>query len=308
MTDPNISSTDRAPDMREEYEQVYEQPDPRAYFRIHHGLDYRLPELASPLFRSVAEAVRAARDARPKILDVGCGFGINAALLRFPLDMSRLAHRARDLDTGDLGARNVVELDRNYFASWPIKLDCSYIGFDVSHPTVAYAKAAGLIDDGFSRDLEQEPMVPAEREMIAGSDLFISTGCAGYLTEASFDRLFDAVSGPRPWVAVFVQRVEPFEALRTYFESCGMRVEKLEGVTFIQRRFHSSAEWTKALMTLEAMDIATDGKEADGLLHSEFYLIRPDRDAETIPMEDIVSVSSGTEATFGGWHGRPWGT
>ncbi len=308
MTDLMSAAPDRNHDMREEYEQIYQQPDPRAYFRIHHGLDYRLPELASPLFRSVAEAVRQSRGVRPNILDVGCGFGINAALLRFPLDMNRLAHRARDLDTGDLGARSVVELDRNYFASWPEQFDCGYVGFDVSHPTVTYAKAAGLIDDGFSRDLETEDLDPAERDMIAGCDLFLSTGCAGYLTSASFERLFDAVSGPRPWFAVFVQRVEPFEELRVYFESCGMRVEKLEGVTFIQRRFHSSAEWTQALIALEGAEVATEGKEADGLLHSEFYLIRPDADAEAYPMEEIISVSSGTEGTFGGWRGRPWGT
>jgi len=308
MTEGFDASPDRGHDMREEFEQIYQQPDPRAYFRILHGLDYRLPELASPIFRSLAVAVRDVRGARPHILDVGCGFGINAALLRFPVDIDRLAHRARDLDTGELGAHSVVELDKHYFASWPQQFECTYVGFDVSHPTVAYAKASGLLDDGFSRDLEAEDLNDEERKLIAPTDLLVSTGCADYLTERSFDRLFQAFTGPRPWFGVFVQRAEPFEDLRTYFEGCGMRVEKLEGITFIQRRFHSSAEWTQVLMTLEDKEIATEGKEADGLMHAEFYLIRPDAEAEAVPMEEIISVSSGTEATFGGWRGRPWGT
>ncbi len=308
MSEHQEDHLDRAPDMREEYDQIYEQPDPRAYFRILHGLDYRLPELARPIFRSLAEVIGEVRNTRPTILDIGCGFGINAALLKYPVDMNRLAHRARDLDMEDLGSRSVFELDRNYFASWPLQFKCTYIGFDISHHTVAYAKSVGLVDDGFARDLETEDLVGREADLISATDLIVSTGCAGYLTKASFERIYAAIDGQQPWFGVFVQRTEPFDELRTSFERSGLRVEKLEGVTFIQRRFHSSTEWTQSLMALETLGIHSDGKEADGLLHAEFYLIRPEQDAEERPLEEIISVSSGTEATFGGWRGRPWGT
>ena len=132
MSDSTIVPADRAHDVREEYEQIYEQPDPRAYFRILHGLDYRIPELASPVFRNVVDKLAEVKSDRLRLLDVGCGFGVNAALLRYPMDMDRLAHRCRDLDTGELSSAKVMELDRNYFASWPRQLDVDYVGFDVS--------------------------------------------------------------------------------------------------------------------------------------------------------------------------------
>lgn len=307
MSEEQSISTDRAHDVREEFDQIYEQPDPRAYFRILHGLDYCIPELASPVFRSVLDAVTEIREHRLRVLDVGCGYGINAALLRYPLDMNRLAHRYRDLDTGELSSAGVVELDRNYWASWPKRIDHDYVGFDVSPQPVAYARSIHLIDDGFTRDLESEDLTADEVKLIDNTDLIISTGCAGYVTETTFDRLLGAISGPRPWIAIFVLRSDPFEGLHTYFEGCGMRVEKLEGVTFIQRRFHSSAEWTQALMTLETKGIPTEGKEADGLMHAEFYLVRPEAECEAHPLETLISVSSGAGGTYGGWHGRPWG-
>lgn len=308
MSDDQFMPTDRANDVREEYEQLYEQPDPRAYFRILHGLDYRIPELAAPVFRNVVDSVAELKARRPKVLDVGCGFGINAALLRYPFDMDRLAHRCRDLDTGELNSAQVMAFDRNYFASWPRQTDVEFIGFDVAEHPVDYAKTVGLVDDGFSRDLEAEDLSTDEAALLANVDLIVSTGCAGYVTAATFDRLFSAIDGPYPWLAMFVLRIDAFEPLRTYFEGCGMRVEKLEGVTFIQRRFHSPSEWTQALLTLETMEIASEGKEADGLLHAEFFLIRPEADSEAFPLETVVSISSGTEGTFGGWRGRPWGT
>ena len=40
---------------------------------------------------------------------------------------------------------------------------------------------------------------------------------------------------------------------------------------------------------------------------AEFYLIRPEADCEAHPLESIVSVSSGTEGTFGGWRGPALG-
>ena len=65
--DAALLTTERPHDVREEYEQIYEQPDPRAYFRILHGLNYRLPELAAPVFRNVVSAISEFRGCRPKV-------------------------------------------------------------------------------------------------------------------------------------------------------------------------------------------------------------------------------------------------
>lgn len=305
-TDPLLS--ERAHDVREEYEQVYAEPDPRAYFRVLHGLDYRIPELARTVFSNIIQAAAEARGEKPKVLDLGCGFGINSALLRYPIDMNRLAHRYRDLDAGDLAPERVMALDRNYYASWPTKIDVDYIGLDLSETTTAYAASVNLLDHAIAGDFETSELSEADRLAVAGTNCLISTGCASYAGPATFATLFDAAGERPPWVAIFVLRTESIASLRAFLIERGLQVDKLEGVTFVQRRYHSAGEWTQALLTLETLGVDTDGKEADGLMHAELFIARPPEEAEAYPLEQIVSISSGGEGLFGGWRGRPWGT
>lgn len=300
--------SERAHDVREEYEQVYAEPDPRAYFRVLHGLDYRIPELARTVFRDVIQAAAESRAEKPKVFDLGCGFGINAALLRYPIDMNRLAHRYRDLDAGDLTPDRVMALDRNYFASWPARIDVDYVGLDLSPTTTAYAKGVDLLDHAIAGDLETDKLTAKDRTAIAGTNCIISTGCASYAGVTTFKKILDAVGRRPPWLAMFVLRTEPIDVVREYLIDRGLQVDKLEGVTFVQRRYHSAGEWTQALLTLETLGIDTEGKEADGLLHAELFLARPPSEAEAYPIEQVISISSGGEGLFGGWRGRPWGT
>ncbi len=302
-------TSERASDVREEYEQIYAEPDPRAYFRVLHSLDYRMPELARSVFRSLIETAAELRGEAPRVLDIGCGFGINAALLCYPIDMNRLAHRYRDLDAGDLSSERVIHLDRNYFASWPLGLPVeNYVGYDFAEPAVAYARNVGLLDHAIICDLETDTLSAADAAAVAGCNCIISTGCASYAGPETFGRIFAATGERLPWVALFALRTESMDAIRVDFEDRGMRFEKLDGVTFIQRRYHSAGEWTQALLKLETMGIDATGKEADGLMHAELYVARPADEAEARPLSDLVSVSSGGEGLFGGWRGRPWGT
>ncbi|MFY0613606.1 MAG: class I SAM-dependent methyltransferase [Hyphomicrobiaceae bacterium] len=300
--------SERAHDVREEYEQVYAEPDPRAYFRVLHGLDYRIPELARTVFRNVIQSAAEARGEKPKVFDLGCGFGINSALLRYPIDMNRLAHRYRDLDAGDLAPERVMALDRNYYASWPSKIDINYVGLDLSETTTAYAENVNLLDHAISGDLETKDLSSADQDAIAGTNCLISTGCASYAGPGTFEKIFDAIGERPPWLALFVLRTESIDAVREHLTQRDLLFEKLEGVTFVQRRYHSAGEWTQALLTLETLGIDTEGKEADGLMHAELFVARPAEEAEAYPLEQIISISSGGEGLFGGWRGRPWGT
>jgi hypothetical protein len=85
-----------------------------------------------------------------------------------------------------------------------------------------------------------------------------------------------------------------------------MKVEKLPNATFIQRRYHSSSEWTQALLNLETRGVSSVGKEAQGLMHAELFVARPAAEAGR-ELHEFLSISTGAEAIFGGWRGRPWG-
>ncbi len=304
--DPEAIFHERAADLRDEYDLIYAQPDPRAYFRVLHGLDYCLPELARPLFRDTIRALAATRSEPAKVLDVGCGFGINAALVRYPIDLNRLAHRYRDLDASDIDAARLIGLDRSYFASWPDQFPIEIAGYDTSRTAADYARATGLVSHAITTDLEIGALEEGDRAALAGTNCVISTGCASYAGPATFNQLLEAIGDPLPWVAIFVLRTETFGELRECLASHGLKVEKLRGATFIQRRYHSSSEWTQALLNLETRGVATTGKEAQGLMHAELFIARPEAEAHQ-DLHEFLSISSGAEAIFGGWRGRPWG-
>ncbi len=304
--DPEAIFQERAADLRDEYDLIYAEPDPRAYFRVLHGLDYCLPELARPLFRDTIRTVAASRAAPAKVLDVGCGFGINAALVRYPIDLNRLAHRYRDLDGADIDAARLIGLDGNYFASWPEQVTAEIAGYDTSTTAATYAQRTELVSHAITTDLENGSLQEDDKAALVGTNCIISTGCASYAGPATFNQLFEAIGDPLPWVAIFVLRTETFGELRECFESHGLKVEKLRGATFIQRRYHSSSEWTQSLLNLETRGVPTTGKEAQGLMHAELFIARPEAEAER-GLHDFLSISSGAEAIFGGWRGRPWG-
>ncbi|WP_245689734.1 hypothetical protein [Streptomyces chattanoogensis] len=73
---------------------LYDQPDPRAYFRVLQPLDYGVPQQAKPYFAKIITEYRESRHvAAPKVLDIGCSYGINAALLKYGATMDELYAR-----------------------------------------------------------------------------------------------------------------------------------------------------------------------------------------------------------------------
>lgn len=71
---------------------IYIQPDPRAYFETLGGLDNVIPDQAKPVFQLMIRAIGNERDRPVTMLDIGCSYGVNAALLKHDLSMADL-HR-----------------------------------------------------------------------------------------------------------------------------------------------------------------------------------------------------------------------
>jgi SAM-dependent methyltransferase len=292
---PNYRSINES---KANFDQIYTQPDPRDYYRVLYGLDYIIPDLARQSFRNIISALERSRGRRIKVLDLGCSYGNNGALIRFPLDLARLAQRYRDLEGEGLSPEELIRLDRSYFGSWP-QGEIEIVGMDISKPAISYAQRVGLIDDGMAVNLETEPLTPACREMLKGVDLIISTGCIGYVTERSFDKLLTAIGEPAPWIASFVLRMFPYGRIAGLFDAAGLVTQRLNGVTFIQRRFHSEEECSDVLSKLEAQGIGTEGKEAEGFLQAKFFLSRPIDETDAGELEDLVNITSGAERQFG---------
>ena len=78
-----------------------------------------------------------------------------------------------------------------------------------------------------------------------------------------------------------------------------MITEKLTSTMFVQRRFRDEAEFEGSLAALAMRGIDTQGFEADGLFQAELFLTRPEEDVKALPLEDIVTVSSGRFHSLG---------
>lgn len=280
------------------FDNIYTMPDPRAYFSILGALDYMIPDIAEPVSRQILTAYAQQRQRKPRVLDVGCSYGINAAVHRFPLNFDTLRRRYACHEIAALSPDELMRMDRNYFSAWPETGVADFIGLDISEPAVTYAKTAGLLHDGIVADLENNIITPAQAKIVDKTDIILSTGCVGYVSEKTYSQLLDAMP-QTPWVVSFVLRMFPYDRFEKVMGSYGLVTEKLTSATFVQRRFRDEDEFESTLQTLTQRGVDPTGFESEGLWHAELYLSRPAEDVRAMPLDEIVTVTSGRNRPTG---------
>lgn len=270
--------------------QIYNQPDPRAYYSTLRQLDYVIPGEAAPVFRELIAARRQMREAREvSLLDLGCSYGVNAAILKHGLPLDALYQRYGGEQLAELDPDALAAVDRDYYTDRIADPDLQVKGLDVAERAVDYAVTASILDDGLARNLETSALGPRDQNAIGGSDMVISTGCIGYVTGRTLTTLIElgeAGDGP-PWMAHFVLRMFPREPFDEMFAEHGYVTETLPG-TFRQRRFASAEEREHVLDNLSALGVDPSDHEADGWYHAEFRLSRPREDADGLPLDAIL--------------------
>ncbi len=270
---------------------IYNEPDPRAYFLELNKLDYRIPGEAKPIFEKLISLRQRSQERRPHVLDLGCSYGVNAALLKHDMSMSELFNHWGQEKLSDSTPEEVLDYDRHFFGSRQKQQDIEITGLDPASKAVTFAKNAGLINKGIAVDLEVQSIPEPAKPDLRDVDLVTSTGCVGYVTEKSFERLLPAITrGELPWVANFVLRQFPFDAIEETLSKWGYVTEKLENQTFVQRRFANDEEQKQMIEHLDSQSIDSTGKEADGFLHAEFYLSRPAEDARKAPLNTLLAA------------------
>lgn len=255
------------------FDDIYDRPDPRAYYARMAELDYCIPQLAKPHFeQQLAEYLDATGVSAPTVLDIGCSYGVNAALLRLDTTIEELGEYYRTADADDPAA--LIALDRARLAADDRRPEVRFVGMDASRPALDYAHTAGLLHDIVHADLEAADPTDEQRAILAAADLVISTGCIGYVTEKTLLRVATADPDRRPWMAHFVLRMYGFDAIEGELAALGYRTERMPG-DFAQRRFASDAEQARVLNTLSANGIDPTDREGSGWLYANLYISRP---------------------------------
>lgn len=253
------------------FDDVYAAPDPRPYFRTLREHDYHLPQLAKPYFAKLIAEHRART-----VVDVGCSYGVNAALYRCDTTMDELyAHYTGEQAAG-LDRAALLDHDR----ARVIFRDVSFVGLDVSAPALAYAHEAGLLDAAVHADLENDEPTAEQRAALSRADLVVSTGCIGYVTERTITRLAALPGERRPAMAHFVLRMFSYEPVADGLVALGYDTVAVEGV-FRQRRFASAQEREQILDNLRAAGVEPHELETAGWLCAGLYLSRPTETVDT---------------------------
>lgn len=281
------------------FDELYSKKDPREYFKYLGRLDYIIPHLAQPVFEQIVRARAAQQDEPVTVLDLGCSYGVNGALMKYALDYEALRLRYTAPAFQSLPSDALLDLDRHFYRSWPKHDHVRVIGLDIAPNAVRYGQACGAIDVGLAMDLEARDPMPDEEEAFEAVDLIVSTGCVGYVSSKTFARLGRLTGRHRPvWVVSFVIRMFPFDEIAATLARQGLVTEKFEGTTFVQRRFASLEEMEAAVRAVEGRNIDTRGHEAEGLYHAELYVSRPPAEVERCPLHKLVTVVSGAN--------KPW--
>jgi SAM-dependent methyltransferase len=277
-----------------DFTDLYTSKDPRNYFKYLGQLDYIIPHLAQPIFAQLIRARQEIQSEPVTVLDVGCSYAINGALMKFAIDYEALRQRYTAPSLQALSSAEMLAHDRHFYQSWPRHEGVRVIGLDVSENAVRYAEDAGILDRGLAVDLESRDPTAAEAAILEKVDLIVSTGCVGYVTSKTFQRIAKmARKGREPWAANFVLRMFPFDDIDRTLAAQGLVTERYEGATFVQRRFADRDEMEKAVMAVEARGLDTDGFETEGLYHSNLFVSRPPQEAERRPIQELVTVVSG---------------
>lgn len=254
---------------------LYVQDDPRPYFSALRELDYCIPQLAKPYF---AKLVRQYREAAgvdvPTIVDVGCSYGVNAALLTCDLTIDDLYDRYGDPASARLGRDELLARDRDFVRNHSRPDRIRFLGLDSSAPALSYALATGLLDDALHVDLENDEASDGQRARLATADLVISTGCLGYVGERTIRQIATAPGERLPWMAHFVLRMFPYDPVAESLSELGYETIQIEGL-FRQRRFACAEEQAQVLDTLSTVGLDPRGLEDDGWLYAQLHLSLP---------------------------------
>jgi SAM-dependent methyltransferase len=259
---------------------IYDRPDPRLYYSTLGRLEYIIPETAKPVFQEVIGAYRQAHHkSRIRVLDVGCSYGINAAILKGDLDMDQLCSLYSPQVTANARRNELLVRDRAIIEDLAKDTELEVVGLDASDNAMKYAVESNFLDDGVAADLENGPPSPEVAAVLDGADLVISTGCIGYVGESTFKSILDVNAPKKPWMAHFVLRMFPFAEIEETLDAHGYVTKKIEGQTFLQRRFASAEEQEHVLDRLSGLGIDPEGLEGDGWYHAEAFISRPREEA-----------------------------
>lgn len=254
-----------------DFDDIYNQPDPRSYYRTLGELDYEIPAHGAAVFDLLLDEMGGR--AGKTILDVCCGYSPNAALLNHGIELADLYEHYGNLEGA--AADDIAEIDQRWFAERSRPDPVSVIGLDVAGNAVRYATRVGLLDQGVVADLETGQPDEQATQALAAADLVAVTGGVGYVGEKTFRAVVEARSDDPPWVAALCLRWVDYAPIAEALDEVGLVTERIEGYCVPQRRFAHEQERQAALAGLHERGLDPAPELRLDAHCAELYVSRP---------------------------------
>jgi len=256
--------------------EVYNLRDPKSYYKMVNRYKYNLPEEAKPYFRQIIDAYCCYESINSlKILDLGCSYGINSAILKFNKTISELYRYYTNPIRFQLSESSCRNLDYTWFHESDFDKNLQFIGLDNAKQAVDYAIESKLIETGIYTDLEKFPLSEIEHANLQDIDLLISTGCIGYITEITFSKILPSFKNiDKLWGAIFVLKMFDTSELNKLLTLYNLALVST-GITVKQRKFASIDEKKTMIDFIERRGLRTELERQQNNLFAELFLILP---------------------------------
>ncbi len=279
---------------KSDFNEIYNQPDPRSYYRTLSQLDYEIPQHGADMFAALLPY--CSKHSPPTVLDLCCSYGVGGVLLKTDLQLQDVYAHYRDavgsgLETDELLRSDAEWLDGHRQPDAP-----RVIGLDVADNATRYGVNTEAMDEGFVENLEAALPSPDLTKQLDEVDLIATTGGVGYITARTFNGLLD-VSDNKPWVAAFCLRAYNYQPIADGLAERGLITEK-SPQCYPQRRFADADEQRWAIGETVANNCDPAGLETTGRYFADFYLSRPPAAVEERSLDELL-VAPG-EDTPGG--------
>lgn len=271
-------------DAKTDFSFIYNEPDPRAYFRTLGSLDYEIPRFGVPVFERLLEEMGGRED--KTVLDVCCSYGVNSAMLNYKIEFDELEEHYVNL--GEMDTSALKGLDREWYASHRRADTVRTVGLDSAPNAVSYATSVGVLDRGVVADFENGPIEDSDLEALRSVDLVTITGGIGYIGERTLKTVVEAAGDEPPWIAMLSLRWLDFEPIAQSLEEVGLVTESVPSYCVPQRRFANTEERDAALRGLRQRGLDPTAELESNTHHAELFVARPPEAIKEASIDDVL--------------------
>ena len=260
------------------FDDVYHAATPHAYFGEMDRHQYEIGEEAKPYFLAAIEHLQAANQGKlpPRMLDLGCSYGVGSALVKHDCSYRELSAFFHDQTPPDYDG--CVAAARPWLQARDTHPYLECVGLDCSSEALRFAEDAGLLCSSIARNFENgEKPSASEQSIMRSCNLLTSTGAIGYVGEKTLSFILEQLGkaypeNAGPFVVVTILRMFDPRPIQNCFESFRYRFQQLPGVRLRQRHFADDDEQSQTIDVIRKRGLDPDGLETEGTLYADLYI------------------------------------